>query len=151
MPGGKGNIKPSDGRQFSESYQPERKWTKKKADQLAIDLIEWMKEEENNIFFEEFIVIKRDLYPGVTSYLCKKFTSFFKLIEKAKKIQELKLYKFGVEDRLNAQITKFVLINEHNKLSENSKVESKFVDDFSVMEEDEIDKEIEKLNNRGKD
>jgi len=27
MPGGKGNIKPKDGKQFSSEYQPEEKWT----------------------------------------------------------------------------------------------------------------------------
>ena len=40
--------------------------------------------------------------------------SFFNLIEKAKKIQEIKLQKYGVGDRLNATMTKFVLINQHN-------------------------------------
>ena len=46
-------------------------------------------------------------------YLSNKFTSFLKLIEKAKKIQELKLQKYGVGDRLNATMTKFVLTNIH--------------------------------------
>ena len=43
-----------------------------------------------------------------------KFPSFLKLLEKANKIQELKLQKFGTADRLNAAMTKFVLINKHN-------------------------------------
>jgi len=129
MAGGKCNIKPEDGKQFSSEYQPSEKWTEKKALDLGADLISWLKEKDSNgndignIFFEEFIVINMDLYPQLTSYLCKKFSSFLKLIEKAKKIQELKLYKYGTADRLNAQITKFVLINEHGKNSNNSKID----------------------------
>lgn len=129
MPGGKGNIKPEDGKQFSSEYQPNEKWTEKKAIELGEDLIKWLKEldsegnDEGNIFFEEFLYIENDYYSQLISYLCDKFTSFSKLIEKAKKIQELKLYKFGVADRLNANMTKFVLINEHCKVSDNSKVD----------------------------
>lgn len=121
MGGGKGNIKPKDGKQFSQKYQPEEKWTEKKAIELGEDMIFWLKESDTNLFFGEYLHIVNDYYPSLISYLCSKFTSFSKLIEKAKKIQELKLYKFGVADRLNASMTKFVLINEHQKVSDNSK------------------------------
>lgn len=129
MPGGKGNIKPSDGRQFSSEYQPKEKWTEKKALELGNDLLNWLREKDTdnqdkgNIFYEEFLVIERDLYPQLISYLSDKFTSFLNLIEKAKKIQEIKLYSYGVADRLNANMTKFVLINEHKKVSDNSKID----------------------------
>ena len=113
MPGGKGKIRPEDGKQFSSVYQPDPKWTEQKALQLGIDMIEWQKKDAINIFWEEFLVIERDLYPDVINYLCKKYTSFLKLIEKARKIQELKLQKYGSADKLNAAITKFVLINKH--------------------------------------
>lgn len=114
MAGGKGNIKPEDGKQFSSEYQPEEKWTEEKALQLANDLIAWQKTDESkHIFWEEFLIIERDLYPELIAYLEKKFTSFLKLIEKARKIQELKLQKYGTADTLSAPITKFVLINKH--------------------------------------
>ena len=113
MPGGKGNIKPEDGKQFSSEYQPEEKWTEEKALQLANDLIDWMKNNEINMFWEEYLVMERDLYPELIAYLSNKFTSFLKLIGKAKKVQEIKLKKYGTADKLNATITKFVLINEH--------------------------------------
>jgi len=113
MPGGKGNIKPKDGKQFSSEYQPDEKWTEAKALQLGEDLIKWQKENTVNMFWEEYLVMERDLYPKLISYLCGKFTSFFQLLEKAKKIQEIKLKKYGTADKLNASITKFVLINEH--------------------------------------
>lgn len=114
MAGGKGNIKPEDGKQFSSDYQPEEKWTEEEALKLGNDLIVWMKANSINMFWEEYLVIERDLYEGVISYLCGKFTSFSKLIEKAKKIQEIKLKKYGTADQLNATITKFVLINDHD-------------------------------------
>jgi hypothetical protein len=113
MPGGKGNIRPSDGRQFSSDYQPAEKWTEDRAIRLGYDLIAWQKEKPENVFWEEFIIMEKELYPEIISYLSKKFTSFLKLIEKAKKIQEIKLKKYGTADKLNASITKFVLINEH--------------------------------------
>jgi hypothetical protein len=113
MGGGKGNIKPEDGKQFSSEYQPQEKWTEAKALQLGEDLIEWQKAKSDNMFWEEYLVIEKDLYPELIAYLEKKFTSFLKLIEKARKIQELKLQKYGVADVLNAPITKFVLINKH--------------------------------------
>jgi len=114
MPGGKGKIKPSDGKQFSSEYQPKEKWTEKIALQLGKDLIEWQKAKPVNIFWEEFLIIERDLYPDLIRYLSEKYTSFSDLIKRAKKIQELKLQKYGTADKLNATITKFVLINKHD-------------------------------------
>lgn len=124
MPGGNKNIKPEDGKQFSKDYQPAEKWTEEKALKVVNELIEWLKEkhitgefageDKANLFFEEFLYIENDYYPELIAYLSNKFSSFSKLIEKAKKIQEIKLMKFGVLDNLNASMTKFVLINNHN-------------------------------------
>jgi hypothetical protein len=113
MPGGYKMIGPEDGKKFSSTYQPKPKWTKKRADQLAHDLIAWQKKDAINIFWEEFLVIERDLHPNVIGYLRKKYSSFSDLLEKARKIQELKLQKYATADKLNAAITKFVLINKH--------------------------------------
>lgn len=106
-------IGPEDGKKFSSTYQPKPKWTKAKAMQLANDLIAWQKKDAINIFWEEFLVIERDLHPNVIGYLRKKYSSFSDLLEKARKIQELKLQKYATADKLNAAITKFVLINKH--------------------------------------
>jgi len=113
MAGGKGNIKPEDGKQFSSEYQPQEKWTEKKALDIGGELIEWMKLEDENIFMDDFLVIVNDYPEGLISYLSKKFTSFSNLIDKAKQIQRTKLIKFGVMDKLNAPMTKFTLINNH--------------------------------------
>ena len=119
MPGGKGNIKPEDGKQFSSIYQPKEKWTENKAIQLGIEMIEWFNEVDKdgndvgNILFEEFLIIKKNLYPELISYLAKKFTSFLKLLCKAKKIQEIKIAKYGLADRLNSNMAKFILSANH--------------------------------------
>lgn len=119
MAGGKGGIRPEDGKQFSSEYQPAEKWTEEKALKLGNELIDWLKEKDEegedkgNMFYQEFLIVEKNLYEGVISYLCDKFTSFSKLIEKARKIQEIKLVKYGVGDRLNATMTKFTLINNH--------------------------------------
>ena len=115
MPGGYGNIDGKvDGKQFSSEYQPAEKWTEVKALELGNALIEWMRADPVNMFFEEYFYLVRDDHPGLISYLANKFTSFSILLVKAKHIQELKLKKYGVADKLNASITKFVLINEHD-------------------------------------
>lgn len=44
MGGGKGNIKPEDGKQFSKDYQPPEKWTESKAIELGENLLVWLKE-----------------------------------------------------------------------------------------------------------
>lgn len=109
-----------NGKLFSSEYQPPEKWTEERALQLGNELIEWLKKKDSegndkgNIFYEEFLIIEKDLYPQIVSFLKEKFPSFLKLLEKANKIQELKLQKFGTADRLNAAMTKFVLINKHN-------------------------------------
>ena len=114
MPGGKGNIRPEDGKQFSSEYQPEEVWTEERALNLGNEMIAWQKESPANMFFEEFLIIEKGYYEELISYLCKKFTSFSKLIGQAKKTQEIKLKKYGTADKLNASMTKFVLINNHN-------------------------------------
>jgi len=113
MPGGNKNIRPEDGKQFSSEYQPEEKWTEEAAINLGNELIAWQKEEASHIFWDEFLVIEKGYYEELIAYLCKKFTSFLKLIKTAKKIQEIKLKKYGTADKLNATMTKFVLINNH--------------------------------------
>jgi len=127
--GGYKNIQDGERKQFSSEYQPEEKWTEKKALELGDNLIKWLnkkdenQKDEGNIFFEEFLIIEQNLYPELISYLSNKFLSFLKLIEKAKKIQEIKLVKYGVADRLNASMTKFVLANHHN-YSEKREIEA---------------------------
>jgi hypothetical protein len=142
MPGGKGKIRPEDGKQFSSTYQPLPKWTQAKAEQLGADMIAWQKKEAVNIFFEEYLIMERDLYPEVIAYLSKKFSSFLKLTERAKKIQEIKLKKYGTADKLNAAMTKFVLTNDHG-YSDRQRIEGEF--QFNQLTDEHIDKIVTDL------
>lgn len=135
-----------DGR-FSKDYQPPEKWTLEKSLQLADELIEWLNEvdddgeDKGNIFYEEFLIIKKNLYEDLISYLCGKFVPFSERIKKAKKIQQLKLIKYGVGDRLNASMTKFVLNVNHGMVetsrSENENVNKNY--DMIMKPEDFIE------------
>lgn len=117
--GGYGGIRPEDGKQFSKDYQPEEKWTEKRALELGNELLDWMNEvdedgeDKGNMFVDEFFVVKKRMYETLPNYLASKFSSFSRLYATAKKTQEVKLVKYGVGDRLNATMTKFVLINNH--------------------------------------
>jgi len=130
MPGGKGNIRPEDGKQFSSTYKPAEKWTEEAALMLVDDLLAWMKAEDENIFFDDFLYLSCDesKYPGkiyseLLSYLAKKHTSFLKRLEQAKQIEKTKLKKFGAFDKLNASIVKFLLSAEYG-LSEKTQTEN---------------------------
>ena len=147
MPGGNKNINGSDGKQFSKDYQPQEKWTEKRALEVGNELLEWLKAEDDNLFFEEFLYLENDYYTELIAYLSKKFSSFLRLIEKAKKIQEIKLYKYGAFDKLNSQITKFVLINEHGKTSEKTenKTENTNKDNIVIVTDKEAREELNKF------
>ena len=129
MPGGYGNIRPEDGKQFSSDYQPDETWTEAAALKFGNDLLQWMQAEDENIFFDEFIYLQdhKDKYAGkiyadLPSYLAKKFTSFFDILEKCRKIEKTKLKKFSAFDKLNASIAKFLLSAEYG-LSEKQAIE----------------------------
>jgi len=118
MPGGNKNIKPEDGKQFQKGNKAAEKWTKKKSLELGDQLLDWLDEiddegkDKGNIFVIDFLASKR-LDKNIPGYLANKFTSFRELLEIARTIQEAKLIKYGVADRLNASMTKFCLINHH--------------------------------------
>ncbi len=121
MPGGKGNIRPEDNpKPFVKGHKYNEKWTEKKALELGNELIEWLNEvdengnDKGNILFNEFLYLKNNLHPSLISKLKKKFSTFAKLLEHAKKIQETKIVKYGLAERLNVNMAKFVLSAKHN-------------------------------------
>jgi hypothetical protein len=121
MAGGRGKIRPEDGKQFSSEYQPDKEvWTEELSLLFLEDLIKWIKAEDENIFVDDFIFLSCDeskyegkIYATLPNYLASKFTSCSNLYAKAIEMQKTKLIKYGVFDTLNAQMTKFVLINNH--------------------------------------
>ncbi len=101
----------------NEGGQPGNKNAEKWTEQIALDLgnelINWIKLDDN-IFFEDFLYIVKDLHPNIIGYLSKKYKSFNELLKRSKKIQELKLVKLGIKDKLQPAMTIFVLKNHHN-------------------------------------
>lgn len=157
MPSGNGNIRPSDNpKPFKKGDKAAEIWTKKIAEQLVNDLIDWMNEtdkdgkDKGNIFIIDFLGSRR-LCKSTAAYLAKKFTTFSNLLEIAKTIQEAKLLKYGIADRLNASMTKFVLINHHGyydkKLIDHSNKGEKF--DFNNIPTNELIARINKLMEPG--
>lgn len=123
MPGGNKNIKPGDGKQFSSEYQPDKEvWTESKSLEFFNELIKWFLSEDENVFLNDFLYfdymvnhpeIDRVYFNDLPTRLRDKFSSCAKLYEISLKMQETKLVKFGVFDKLNATMTKFCLMNNH--------------------------------------
>ena len=153
MPGGNKNIKPQDGKQFSSTYQPPEKWTEKKALELGEEMIEWLNEIDSdgqdigNTLFEEFLVIKKRLYPEIIAYLKGKFSSFLNLYVLAKKIQEVKMSKYGLADRMNPGMCKFLLSATHG-LTEKTEIKTINKTDLSKFTYEQL-LEITKGSNPG--
>lgn len=157
MPGGKGNIKSSDGKPFEKGNKAAQKWTEEIALKFGNDMLKWMEEEDENIFFEEFVYMKAvatdyhptvKIYPDLINYLKDTFSAFFVLYKKAEKLQEIKLKKFGCFDKLNASMTKFTLINNHGwkERIENEGGININIKDFKDMSDEDLDRELNELS-----
>lgn len=155
MPGGKGNIRHEDGKSFQLNNKAAEKWTEKEALRLGNNLIDWMHEKEENIFFEDFIYLQKhdysgEVYPELISYLSNKFTAFLKLIEKAKKIEETKLKKYGAFDKLNGGIVKFLLSAQYG-YTEKIKTEHDIKGNIGVSDPFAKIRENAGINDKAKD
>lgn len=113
---------------FQEGNKAAEKWTEERALTFGKEMLTWMASADENIFFEEFIFLVApflddyedvSIFVSTPAYLANRFKSFSKLLEQCRKIQEVKLKKFGSFDKLNASIVRFLLSAEHG-LSERS-------------------------------
>jgi hypothetical protein len=89
------------------------KWTEEKVLLLGQDLINWLKEDRDNVWFERFLYEEQDLYPQLISEMVHKYPKFAELIKKAKKIQENKLVDGTLKHDLNPTMAIFVLKNHY--------------------------------------
>ena len=138
--GGYKNIDPHGGVKFKEGNRAAEKWTEERALAFGNEMINWMTSADENIFFDEFIFLIAPSLPDygdvsifttTPAYLANKYSSFSNLLERARKIQETRLKKFGAFDKLNASIVKFLLSAEHG-LSEKSIIESTNTTDINI-------------------
>jgi len=91
-----------------------QKWTEEEALKLGEELLSWMKEKPENVFFKEFLIYENDYYEELTDYLSNKYESFLNVLKKAKKIQELKIVKLSSDNKLNPTMSIFCLKNLHD-------------------------------------
>jgi len=89
------------------------KWTEEKVLELGEELILWLKEDEENVWFERFLYEKKNLYPQFISEMRDKYPKFSELLKKAKKIQESKLVDGTLKHSLNPTMAIFVLKNHY--------------------------------------
>jgi len=119
----KDNPKPKIKSKRSVGGQPENKnaekWTEDIATKIGHDLINWMKESNKNVFYDEFLYINNDYHPDLIGNLSEKFTSFSELIKKAAKIQETKLRLYCGNGKLHPTMSIFCLKNNHNYTDKN--------------------------------
>jgi hypothetical protein len=131
MPGGKGQIRPSDNKKpFTKNYNGSNfvKWTEKKVHSILDELEEWLFEEielfdekgvllgktdKGNCFYLDFLY-KKKLYNSWISYVKDKYTTVSYRMEDFDKIQEHKLQLLAAKGAQKEGITKFILTNKYN-------------------------------------
>lgn len=101
------------GKRFTKGNKVGEKWTEGRAIDLGNELLDWMLEDESNIFYQSFIILEKGHYPNLTSYLSKKFKSFRWQMEHAKSLQEIKLLTMGTRKRGNASMIIWFLTKHH--------------------------------------
>jgi hypothetical protein len=89
------------------------KWTEEKVILLGEELIDWLKLDDDNVWFEKFLYEEKDLYPQFISEMRDKYPKFSELIKRAKKIQESKLVDGTLKHSLNPTMAIFVLKNHY--------------------------------------
>ena len=98
-----------------EGGQPDNtnaeKWTEDLALNMANELMAWMRDKPQNIFYKEFFHINNNYHPNLISNLAAKFKSFSELIKMAKVMQEVKLQRHG--RGLGSAMAIFSLKNNH--------------------------------------
>ena len=99
------------------------KWTEDKAMELAAELLEWLKYGSDNVFFEEFLVVDRGLYPQLISDLVKRYDKFAEAIKVARKMQEMKLANRLLSSR-NPAGAIFALKNNQHHWSDKQEIKS---------------------------
>jgi len=110
-------------------------WTEEKILELGQELIDWLKVDEENIWFERFLYEEKDLYPQLISEMTNKYPKFAELIKKAKKIQESKLVDGTLKMGLNPTMAIFVLKN-HYQYTDRTQTEITISEQPLLPEED---------------
>jgi hypothetical protein len=88
-------------------------WTEERAMRLAADLENWMMaDEDENIFFQEYLA-KAKINNQVISELSSKFPKFSETIKGLKRIQEFRINRMALKQKVNPVMAIFLLKNLH--------------------------------------
>lgn len=90
------------------------KWTEEKAIELAEKLIDWMKEDQSNFMFKDFL-FEHDLYTDLIADLSRKYPRFADYIARAKEIEAHRIQKYALANKLNSGMAQWILAVHHNQ------------------------------------
>jgi hypothetical protein len=90
------------------------KWTEEKAVQLAEKLIAWMKEDQSNFMFKDFL-FEHDLYTDLIADLSRKYPRFAEYIARAREIEAHRIQKYALANKLNPGMAQWILAVHHNQ------------------------------------
>lgn len=94
-----------------------KRWTPEIIEGLADELLIWIK-DQNSIWLKDFF-LERGIHPNKISIWSKENEKFQFACELSKEFQESRIFKGGLMNAYNAQITKFALINNHGWFDKN--------------------------------
>lgn len=87
-------------------------WDELAVTRLGNDLIAWLQADDDNIFVEDFLS-QHGLYRQAQARLTSKFEVFRDLIKAAKEIQEIKINRLALKQKVNPVMAIFLLKNHH--------------------------------------
>lgn len=87
-------------------------WTEEAAMALASALEAWMEEDEEHIFFQEYLA-KHRIRNATIANLSSKYPEFQKIIKDLKVIQEYRINRLALKQKINPVMAIFLLKNHH--------------------------------------
>lgn len=90
-----------------------REYPQSEINSLCEEMKNWFYEKEDNIFLDDFLLLKKKIPRNDVINLLYTNQKFKNAHKNALAIEQAKLQKFGAGDRLNASIVKQILINKH--------------------------------------
>lgn len=98
-----------------ELPQTSREFTDQEISELITGLFTFLKEKPDNIFVNDYFILEKQMFNSDFEIL-KEINEKFKIAyQNGMKIEETKLKKYAVGDRLNASFVRAILDRDHNQ------------------------------------
>ena len=125
------------------------KWTEEAAMQLIDEFHVWIDESDDNIYVQDFFLMKNDVCKSSINELSNRYPAFSNAYKKAKEKQEMKLLKLGGKGKLNPVFTMFNLKCNHGyQDTQVIKQETTHIDgntDLNTLSDTELEDRIRRL------